>query len=319
MAKRLRDLPVIAGAFGSGVLSEGQVRAIVANLNDKITPLFAEAEEELVPPLAPLSVADVASAMQAWAQAAKDSLQDDEPDETALPERSLHVSRTLGGRREISGSLDPEAGAIVDCALRLASTRDVDGEPARSPAERRADALVDICRFFLDHQDAQPTGRHRPHLNVFLEYGDLVEKAGSGWMGDGTRLDGAALRRLACDAGVHRVVTEGRSSILDYGHSHQSIPANLFNALVARDRGCRFPGCDRPSDWCEGHHIQHWAEHGSTAIGNLVLLCSRHHHLLHQPGWQIKLLPDATVEVTRPDSQILTGIPPGSIDQLIVA
>jgi hypothetical protein len=61
-----------------------------------------------------------------------------------------------------------------------------------------------------------------------------------------------------------------------------------------------------------------WAHHGPTAIANLVLLCSRHHHLLHLPGWHIKLLPDATVEVTRPDGQVLTDRPPGHLDRLFV-
>jgi hypothetical protein len=118
---------------------------------------------------------------------------------------------------------------------------------------------------------------------------------------------------------VHRVITEGRSSVLDYGHTDQAIPANLFNALVARDRGCRFPGCDRPSAWCEGHHVWHWVRNGPTALWNLVLLCSRHHHLLHQPGWAVKLRPDGLVEVTRPDGVVMTDAPPGYIDQLLVA
>jgi hypothetical protein len=262
--------------------------------------------------------------MQAWAHAAKDALQDDQPDndDGGLPERSLHHSRTLDGRGELSASLDPEANAIVDCALRLATTDDVEGEPERTPAHRRADGLVEICRFFLDNQDTESGGRHRPHLNVFTDYEDLVDPTGTGgggWLADGSLLDGRTIQRLACDAGFHRVVTVGRSSILDYGRKHQNVPTNLFNALVARDRGCRFPGCDRPAKWTEAHHILHWVKHnGPTAIGNLVLLCSRHHHLLHLPGWHIKLLPDATVEVTRPDGQVLVDRPPGRLDRLFV-
>ena len=317
-ARRLRDLPVSAAAYRDGRLSGGQVQAIIANLNDKTTPLFADAEGALVPLLVPLSVPDVASVMQAWAQAAKDELQDDDPDDTALPERELHLSETLGGRGELSASLDPEARALVDCALRVAITDDVEGEPARTPAHRRADALVEICRYFLDHQTTQSGGRHRPHLNVFLDYEDLLGEVKGGWLGDGTRLDATTVRKLACDAGVHRVVTEGRSSILDYGHKHQTIPLNLFNALIARDRHCRFPGCDRPPKWCEGHHLRHWAQRGATSIGNLVLACSRHHHLLHMPGWHTKILPDATIEVTKPDGQVLIGEPPGRLDRLFV-
>jgi hypothetical protein len=220
----------------------------------------------------------------------------------------------MDGRREISGSLDAEAGAIAETALRLASTDDVEGEPERTPAERRADALVDILRFFLDHQQTHRGGRHRPHLNVFLDHDDLGDAhggGGSGWLPDGTRLDGATLRRLACDAGVHRVITKGRSSILDYGTTTRTIPANLFNALVARDRHCRFGDCDRPAEWCDAHHVTHWADGGPTEIGNLVLGCSRHHHLVHQPGWHAKLLPDGTFVVTSPNGRTIESQPPG--------
>lgn len=64
------------------------------------------------------------------------------------------------------------------------------------------------------------------------------------------------------------------------------------------------------SHWCEGHHIEHWSHGGETNLSNLVLECSRHHHLLHQGGWHLKLLPDATVEVTTPDGRVLTSHPP---------
>jgi hypothetical protein len=317
-ARRLPDLPETAKAYRDGMLSGGQVQAIVANLNDKIAPLFAEAESEMVPLLAPLSVADVSAVMQAWAQAAKDQLQDDDDDldDRDPPERRLHLSRTLDGAREVSGCLDAEGGTLTERALRLAETPDVDGEPPRSPAQRRADALVDIMRFFLDHQTAQPGGRHRPHLNVFVRYEDLIG-GGGGELADETRVDGATIQRLACDAGYHRVVTKGGSSILDYGRTRRNIPVNLFNALVARDRRCRFPGCDRPPHWCEAHHIEHWENHGPTKIDNLVLACSRHHHILHMPGWHIRLRPDATVEVTTPAGQTLIDTPPGHVDRLL--
>ncbi|HEV7760557.1 MAG TPA: DUF222 domain-containing protein, partial [Acidimicrobiales bacterium] len=112
-ARRLRDLPVTAAAYLDGSLSSGQVQAIVANLNDEIAPLFADAETEMVPLLVPLSVPDVATAMQTWAQCAKDSLQDDEPDLSEPPVRTLFLSETLDGRGELSAGLDPEALALT--------------------------------------------------------------------------------------------------------------------------------------------------------------------------------------------------------------
>ena len=79
---------------------------------------------------------------------------------------------------------------------------------------------------------------------------------------------------------------------------------------MIRDEHCRFPGCDRPSTWCEGHHVE-WVTHdGPTEPANLVLLCTRHHHRLHQPGWHSKLRPDGTFEVTDPAGRVRASSPP---------
>ena len=334
-AKRLAGLPATAAAYRDGTLSTGQVQAIVANLSDQVAPLFADAEADLVPTLAAMPVPDVSATMQTWAEAARDSLTD--PDPEPAVRRRLHLSRTLDGRRELSGSFDPEAGLLAETAFRVARTDDLDGEPQRSPAHRRADALVDVLRFYLDHQDTTPAGtRHRPHLNVFLDYEDLAHaahaapaattattattgaattgaaqpgaattgadgpatraaatewppvgpfaraatgwtaggpvataatgwtagghlaRAATGWTADGTVLDAATILRLACDAGVNRVITQGRSAILDYGTTSRVVPAHLFQALVARDKHCRFGDCDVPADRCDADHVQHW-------------------------------------------------------------
>lgn len=108
----------------------------------------------------------------------------------------------------------------------------------------------------------------------------------------------------------------GRSSVLDYGTSTRTIPAPLWNALVVRDRHCRFPGCDRTAAWCEGHHVVHVQHGGPTCLDNLVLLCSRHHHRLHHPGWHAKLRPDAVFEITAPDGAHRSTHPPGAVPQL---
>jgi hypothetical protein len=244
--------------------------------------------------------------MRAWREAAT-------PDPDPKPERpqALHLSRTLNNRWRTDGTLGPETGELLATALRLAQTRDDEGQPARTPATRRADALGDVCRFFLDHQQTRRGGRHRPHLNLVLDLERYLANPGAGaTTPDGTRLDRTAVDRLLCDAALHRVLTTGRSTILDYGTATRTIPAPLFNALVIRDRHCRFPGCDRPAHWCEGHHVRFWDHGGPTQLANLVLVCARHHHLLHRPGWHAKLLPDATLEITDPHGRVRTTSPP---------
>ncbi len=265
-----------------------------------------------MPVLAPLSLKELSRVMAEW-RAKADALADD--DEAAERKRSLHVSKTLDGRVELSGSLDPEGGDVVTTAVRLASSDDTEAEPARTPGERRADALVDICRFFLDHQRHNPGERHRPHVNVVVHLED-IEAGHGGETIDGTPLDQVTLSQLLCDSALHRVLMAGRSSILDYGTATRTIPAPLWNALVIRDSHCRVGGCDRPPQWCEGHHVVHVEYGGETNLENLVLACSRHHHMIHMPGWHAKLAPDGRLEITGPDGRHWVTYPPGATPAL---
>ncbi len=305
-ARKLAHLPVTATAWRDGLLSSGQVAAIAAHLDPDTVGLFADHETAVVPTLVGLSVHDVAAAMGAWRECATAD-RDPQPE----PSQALYLSSTLAGRWRLDGDLGGETGELLATALRLAQSPDVAGEPARSVATRRADALADICRHFLDHQHTRRAGRHRPHLNLILDLDryQALRTAGAASI-DGTRLDRTSTDRLLCDTAVHRVLTSGRSAILDYGTTTRTIPAPLYNALVVRDRHCRFPGCDRPAAWCEGHHIHPWHTGGPTQLANLVLLCSRHHHLLHRPRWHTKLLPDTTLEITDPTGHVRTSHPP---------
>ena len=311
-ASRLRGLPVTSGAWLGGELSGGQVAAVVANVEARTVGLFAEQEESLVPALAPLSVADTASAMRLW-KARAEALIDDGA-EPAEPERAVHLSRTLDGRFVLDGSLDVEGGEVLAAALRLAEVEDFD----RLPARRRGDALVDMARFFLDHHDRRPGRRNRPHLNVVVDWEALLA-GGPGRLVGGGPVDAATVARMLCDAGINRVVTNGRSRILDYGATTRVVPAHLWNALVLRDEHCRHHGCDRPAQWCEAHHVVPVIEGGPTCLENLVLKCSRHHHMGHQPGWHEKLKPDGTLETTDPQGRTRTTHPPGLRRGLLAA
>ncbi|PWD52643.1 hypothetical protein C8046_17505 [Serinibacter arcticus] len=97
------------------------------------------------------------------------------------------------------------------------------------------------------------------------------------------------VRRLACDADLIPVVLGTTGRILDVGRDNRLVPAWMRRALTARDKGCAFPGCTIPASWCEGHHIVDWALGGSTGTDNAVLVCSGHHHLVHQAGWTVRL------------------------------
>jgi hypothetical protein len=82
-------------------------------------------------------------------------------------------------------------------------------------------------------------------------------------------------RRLSCDASL---VRDGRKS--------RTFPSALRRALRARDGGCRFPGCENRR-FVDAHHVHHWAQGGETTLGNLVLLCRRHHRAVHEGGYRV--------------------------------
>ena len=208
-AKRLRDMPATASAWQAGELGSGQVDAILAALRPSPRHLFADHETDLVPSLVGLSVADTTRAMAAWSAHAEALSHEDE---RAEPERALHLSKTLDGSWAVDGTLDAKGGSVVAAALRLAESPDAPAEPGRTPAQRRADALGDVCRFFLDHQQLRPGGRHRPHVNVVIDCEDLAEHR-AGRVVDGPVLDGAAMQALVCDSALHRVLMAGRSAV----------------------------------------------------------------------------------------------------------
>jgi hypothetical protein len=301
-AARLRHLPVTGAAWAEGSLSGDQVRAVAAIVPPHAVEQLAAEEPGLVPLLADLTVAQTATVMRRWRSFVDEPLQEE-------PERHVHLSETMG-RHELSGSLDAEGGAVVAAALRVADR----GDREKPLSVRQADALVDVCRFFLDNQDAATGGRNRPHVSVIVDLETFT-----GRVLDGMELSGADVRRILCDAGVSRVVTAGASGVIDVGTTTRTVPQHLFAALAVRDGGCRFPGCDRRTSWCDAHHVRHWKDGGPTSMANLVLLCSRHHHTVHARGWSARLRPDATFEVGTADGRTLTGRPPPEPARLLAA
>jgi hypothetical protein len=306
-AALLALLPVTAGAYDDGRLSGGQLDAIVSNLSQRVVSRFAEHETELLPRLLVLPANDVARVMQEWRARV-----DAELDEREKPDRAreLKLAATFGRRWHGTITLDDEGGTTLDTALALAFRDDAEGEPSRSFAHKRADALVDIARFYLDHRAAPPKGRHRPHVNVLVDL-DALRAEQPGATVDGRPLVFSDIEMLLCDCNLHRVLTDAKGVILDYGRATRTVPTPLFNALAIRDGGCRHPGCDAPVAWCDAHHVVHWTNDGETNMSNLVLKCRRHHHLAHKRRWAEQLHPDGTLVITTDTGLVMTSRPPG--------
>jgi hypothetical protein len=215
--------------------------------------------------------------------------------------RALSLTRNGDGRVRVTGWLTSQAAAIVAAALDplCAPDRDAAGV-SRSPAQRRADALVEVCELAMRTDALPATGGQRPHLVVTLPFDLLRERLGVGLLDSGEPLTAEQVRRFACDAQILPAVLGGDGQLLDLGRTRRLITGSLRRALEARDRGCAFPGCDRPPKWCDGHHVHSWADGGRTSLGNAVLLCGFHHRVIHQGQWLVRIAGDGLPEFIPP-------------------
>ena len=311
IARALEGMPITRLALDAGEISMSAVR-VLAQARDADPDAFSRSEAQLVEAARIHSMNDLQRVAAYWRQAAQRE-NAMEGEEKLRQRRRLHASVTFLGMVRVDGDLDPESGETLLTALRavLDSGSRSGASDDRSPAQRRADALGEICRQWLDRSDRPSVAGERPHVTVTVGAEVLggTEDAVSELDHVGP-VDPETARRIACDASVMRVVMAGRSEPLDVGRRTPVVPPAMRRAVIVRDRHCRFPGCDRPHTWCDAHHVVHWADGGPTAVPNLVLLCRRHHRLVHERGgFRLELL-DGRPVFRRRDGSLLEGRAP---------
>lgn len=194
-------------------------------------------------------------------------------------ERYFKLATCPDGGMNVSGYLDPAGGEAVRSALEPLA-RKQGAEDERDRNQRMADALV----------DAVAGGTGKANIQVTTTVERLAGLAGSpaADLQYGAPVSVETLRRLACDCSITRVLLDSESQVIELGRAKRLPSAPMRRALEARDKGCKWPGCDRPAKWCAPHHFKHWAQHGGTTdLDNLVLLCHRHHSLVHVGGWKV--------------------------------
>jgi hypothetical protein len=207
----------------------------------------------------------------------------------------------------VDGDLDPENGETVLSAIRVVMDAEArsGAEDSRTSAQRRADALAEVCRQWLNRSDRPQVGGERPHVTVTVSAETLRDLRGSAECDHAGPVPAEVARRLACDASIVRVVLAGSSEPLDVGR-RTPVPSPVQRrAVILRDGRCRFPVCDRPPAWCDVHHIVHWPDGGRTDMCNLILLCRRHHRMCHaREGFRLAV-EDSRPVFRRPDGSIL--------------
>jgi hypothetical protein len=286
MARALRDMPLTRAALGSGDVS-GQAARLLVRAKESHPTEFVDDESVLLEGAQQLRVRDLYRALEHWGQAI-DPVGAAEEDELRFQRRFLHVSPTLYGMVRVDGELDPETGHCVMTALHAVQDADLragSSPDSRSPAQRRADALVELCSQWLGSSERPKVAGERPHMTVVVDVDALAGASDArSELEGGQPLHPETARRLACDAAITRVMTSGRSEPVDVGRRTPIVPHTIRRALVVRDRRCTFPACERPPEWCDAHHVKHWADGGQTALSNLILLCRQHHRSMHATG-----------------------------------
>ena len=121
---------------------------------------------------------------------------------------------------------------------------------------------------------------------------------------DGLPLPPASIARLLCEGRISPVVVDTNGVVLAVGREIRHANRHQRRALRAMYRTCAFHGCDTPFERCEMHHIVPWERGGPTDLENLLPLCSRHHHVVHEGGWHLDLGPDRSLTITRSDGTV---------------
>ncbi|MCW6006398.1 HNH endonuclease [Micromonospora sp. CPCC 205371] len=313
-ARRMVDLaqvvdkrPVLDAALSTGAVTVEQAQIVAKTVRDlasEVSPDVVDlAEKTLVEDFAGWEPAILRKAAQRiLAHVAPEVAEDadrraaERDAKRAQQTRAFTLTNNGDGRYRLTGWLDAEAAATIDAALDPLCKPD--GQ--RTATQRRADALAEVCRLALRTTQLPANGGDRPQVVVTVPYDVLRQELRHGHLDTGERLSAQQVRRLACDAHIIPMILGGDGQILDVGQSRRLFTGPLRRALVARDGGCAFPGCDRPPRWCDGHHITHWTAGGRTALHNGVLLCGYHHRLIHRGEWEVRIADDGKPDFIPP-------------------
>jgi hypothetical protein len=302
-ARIIRTRPLLSQALDG--LGAPKVRTVLRYTTSRTMEAFAEAEATILEEIGQLSVDETATVMRWWAR----RVDQDGRQPRSWDHNELDLLQTLDGAWSLGGGLDTLTGAELEAALdaeaeAIYRAGGTDGVRL-GPAQRRAMALMELIRRSLDPGKADTAVP--PTVMVSIDLDDLLKATGQAdLIGVDEHLDPETVRRIACDAGITRIINGPRGDILDLGRSVRTAPPRFKKALAVRDRHCVFPGCRMTPNRCRAHHIRWWdRDHGETSLENLCLLCSHHHHLVHEGGWTLTRAPDGTIEVRRPDGTIL--------------
>ena len=286
VGSQLESLPKVAAALGSGEISFQSASAL-CHLHEQLGEkgrLFDE--DEMLGFAREYSVSELRKLCHfARHVADPDGFFNDA--EESFTRRRLHISQMADGLYVVDGLLDPVSGAAFKTGLDVLAKRK-GPEDERTRSQRMADAAGELAMHAMEHGTLPRRHSVKPHLNLTMTLEGLKGELGvpPADLELSLPISTRTAERIACDCTMSRVLLAD-SMVIDVGRATRTVSAPTRRALRVRDKGCRFPGCDRPVNWSSPHHIIHWTRGGPGNLPNLVLLCYYHHRLVHEGGWQV--------------------------------
>ena len=276
VAHALKSLPGISSAFASGELSYSKVRSLTRiahrdNESDLLTFALRHTASHVAERCRELRCGSEGSIKEAANAYANRSLR----------QRRDHHRNTM----TLTVDLPLDIGELVEKALDKARDDEVLDIPDLADtawSTRQADAFINIVREFLEgsSEDSRNSDNYLVTVHV-----DQTALAGNGGR---SALPIESVKRLCCDGQAVVITKDETGEPLSIGRKTRVVPKAIQRALQARDNGgCRFPGC-KNSRYLHSHHVEHWSNGGETSLDNLMLLCTKHHTLVHEGGFRIE-------------------------------
>lgn len=325
----LDAMPSTWAAFDHGQLSWSQLRGIVTAARGLCRADRAALDVALTGAITHNATAEPDRLVEVAEDLAGrlDDAAQTERDDRTLERRVAVIQPAFDGGFKLYAELGPEGAAVVEALDAAADPpiadntddsedpADDDGQPLPRvlcrPTRRcgqLAEALIRICQTFLaGASDGAPA---RPQAIVIVDAHDLVDANGTPggiasvtsrllWRlaGGRQRLTRLDAQTLACDASLIPLVVDTAGTPTAIGDAHQPIGLPLRRAVMARDQGCRMPGCDAPAQYCDAHHIIYRSDGGPTELANLIMLCRRCHRNVHRHRWRLQLYDDGRLTV----------------------
>ena len=205
----------------------------------------------------------------------------------AIKAGQLHAAAGKAGQTHAAvgnaGQAHAAEKAAVDKAGQADGSSQTQAENQQSNAffARQADALVAVARGYLSGTGGEKQAKSDNYqVVVHVDAAALQDKGGK------SDLPVESVRRIACDADLVAVIRDAKGNLLNLGRKHRVVSPQLKRALLARDKCCTYPSCSH-EQFLEAHHVMHWADGGETSLENAMLICNRHHRLLHEGGFTI--------------------------------